>query len=53
MQPIPPMTVKELIEKLKEFPPDSKVKVYDDYLGSYVDAEIEYVMGKVVFYTAQ
>lgn len=47
------MTVKELIEKLKEFPPDSKVKICDDYLGSFVDAEIESVMDKVVFYTAQ
>ena len=45
------MTVEELIEKLKEFPPDSKVKVYDDYWGERIDPLIDMWENEIVFYT--
>jgi hypothetical protein len=47
------MTVEELIEKLKEFPPDLKVKVSDDYYAEYIDPYIMLQPDKVVFYTDQ
>ena len=58
------MTVEQLIEKLKESPPDLSVKVYDYYWGDRVDLHIvnyeveinrnpnrKEVYGEVVFYT--
>jgi len=44
------MTVEELFEKLKEFPPHSKVKVYDDYWGERANPDIEMKENEVVFY---
>jgi hypothetical protein len=45
------MLVEELIEKLKEFPLESKVKVYDDYWGEGIDPLIDMWEKEVVFYT--
>jgi hypothetical protein len=45
------MTVEELIKELNEFPPDLKVKVYDDYWGELTDPFIDTWENEVVFYT--
>jgi hypothetical protein len=44
------MTVEELIEKLKEIPSDSKVKVYDDAFRNYLDPLIDISENEIIFY---
>ena len=41
------MNVKELIQKLQELPPESKVLIRDDFEGYNQDCELNYVVKEV------